>query len=77
MEVVFLKQADAVTACGVSQTVFQNRIKGQLKMELRDGKKLYAVPLEKMTPTYREFYESNTEEIEAPEERIEDILRKH
>jgi hypothetical protein len=36
MEVVFLKQSDAVTACGVSQTVFQNRIKSTLKMELRD-----------------------------------------
>lgn len=73
MEVVFLKQSDAVTACGVSQTVFQNRIKSTLKMELRDGKKLYGVPLEKMTANAREFYSGQTEEIEV-EESIEDIL---
>lgn len=43
-------------------------------MELREGKKLYAVPLEKMTQQHRQFYQGQVEEIEAPEEPIEDIL---
>lgn len=76
MEVVFLKQSDAVTACGVSQTVFQNRIKGTLKMELRDGKKVYGVPLEKMTQQAREFYLDKSEEVDD-EENINDILREY
>lgn len=74
MEVVFLKQSDAVTACGVSQTVFQNRIKGTLTMEIREGKKVYGVPLEKMTPQARDFYSDSIEEI-TKEETLEDILR--
>lgn len=61
-------------ACGVSQTVFQNRVKSTLKMEMRNGKKVYGVPVDKMTSTAREFYQSQVEEIEDPEEQLEDIL---
>lgn len=73
MQVVFLKQSDAVTACGVSQTVFQNRIKSTLKIEIRNGKKVYGVPLEKMTQNAREFYSEQAEEIDS-QESLEDIL---
>lgn len=74
MEVVFLKQSDATSACGVSQTVFQNRIKPNLKMEIRNGKKLYALPVEKMTVNSKEFYKDKIEEIPDEEEPIESIL---